>query len=402
MTDDELDTGFLDRSPPHWATRGLAYFLVGVSLLAAIGVVVVQIPETVTGRFTVVPEQGVDPVRALHDGVLSLVGATEGDPVQSGQRLFVIRSSPLGDRAADRQSLQAERSAQSARLAILASEQETRRRTRSGDRRRLESRRDYLIHLIDSKNRRLALARELADSAEVGARSGAVGRVEAARMALDAATLAEEIESARDDRDDSEAGIGRNRQDSIASELEFDQNRRALLTGVETAGIRIDALNRDLVNLSDSGMVVYAPCTGTVLRLGVRAAGAVVKDGEVLAEVACAGGRLQAALEVPQDGVALVGAGQPVKLRYDAFPYQRYGVRFGRVRWVGPAGAAERDAGFRALVDVTDTVVMVQGSARPLEVGMSGSADIVVGRRSLLSFAFEPLRALRESARGVP
>ena len=37
------------------------------------------------------------------------------------------------------------------------------------------------------------------------------------------------------------------------------------------------------------------------------------------------------------------------KLRFDAFPYQRYGVQSGTVRWLGPAGLAESDtAAFRA------------------------------------------------------
>jgi hypothetical protein len=54
-------------------------------------------------------------------------------------------------------------------------------------------------------------------------------------------------------------------------------------------------------------------------------------------------------------------------------------------------------AAFRALVQLPDTGVRVRGTVRPLLAGMGGFADIVVGRRSLLSYAFEPLRALRES-----
>src|SRR5262249_11448825 len=96
----------------------------------------------------------------------------------------------------------------------------------------------------------------------------------------------------------------------------------------------------------------------------------------------------------------------------DAFPYQRFGVKFGRVRWVGPASAlapggatngASPDArAFRALIDGDDSTIIVNGDARPLLVGMRGNARVVVGRRSLISFAFEPLRALRENFSSVP
>ena len=86
-------------------------------------------------------------------------------------------------------------------------------------------------------------------------------------------------------------------------------------------------------------LVVTAPCAGTVLRIMVSAAGAVVQAGDALGEVACAGERLQIELALGQQAVARVREGQGAKLLYDAFPYQRFGVKFGRVRWVGPATA---------------------------------------------------------------
>ena len=69
-----------------------------------------------------------------------------------------------------------------------------------------------------------------------------------------------------------------------------------------------------------------------MLRLAVQRAGAVVREGETLCELACAGERLQAQLALPPSGVGQIKPGQPVKLLYDTFPYQRYGVRQGTVR----------------------------------------------------------------------
>jgi membrane fusion protein len=157
-------------------------------------------------------------------------------------------------------------------------------------------------------------------------------------------------------------------------------------------------------------LVVTAPCAGTVLRMMVNSNGAVVQAGDALGEVACAGERLQVELSLGQQAVARVREGQGAKLLYDAFPYQRFGVRFGRVRWVGPATAlpqagasAGADAGaFRALIDGDDSTIVVSGEPRPLLVGMRGNARVVVGQRSLISYAFEPLRALRENFASVP
>jgi multidrug efflux pump subunit AcrA (membrane-fusion protein) len=118
-----------------------------------------------------------------------------------------------------------------------------------------------------------------------------------------------------------------------------------------------------------------------------------------------------------QKEVARVRAGQGAKLLYDAFPYQRFGVKYGRVRWVGqatvttaPARAAGADGmpretdgvEFRALIDATDSTIVVRGEPRPLLAGMRGRARVVTGRRSLISYAFEPIRQLRENLSGTP
>lgn len=397
------DAEFLDSSPPHWAANGLSWFILLIALLAAVAVAVVRVPETVAGRFTLLPVSGVDPVRAFRDGVVSSVPTAEGAQVQRRAPLFVLRSSPMGDRAADRRTLETQRDADRTRLTIAASQRETQRRAGRSEIQRLESRGAYLDRILVSKRQRLALLRELADSANSGARRGSIGRLEAARLDFEASTIAEEIQTADDERDDVRASIQRIRQDEEARDLEYQQTRRTLEESIETARIRITALGQDLIDLSDSGMVVLSPCEGTVLRLHVNTPGHVVKEGEVLAELACAGEQLQAELVVPQAGVPMVQPGQSVKLRYDAFPYQRYGIRFGTVRWIGQSGTARADsATFRALVDVKDTAVLVRGTSRPLLPGMGGVAEIVVGRRSLLSYAFEPVRALRENLRDTP
>jgi len=158
-------------------------------------------------------------------------------------------------------------------------------------------------------------------------------------------------------------------------------------------------------------LVIAAPCNGTVLRTLVSSAGAVVQAGDALGEIACAGERLQVELALGQQAVARVREGQGAKLLYDAFPYQRFGVKFGRVRWVGPATALPSSSAqdspaasraFRALIDGDDSTIVVSGEPRPLLVGMRGSARVVGGQRSLISFAFEPLRALRENFASVP
>jgi membrane fusion protein len=150
-------------------------------------------------------------------------------------------------------------------------------------------------------------------------------------------------------------------------------------------------------------LLVRSPCAGSLLRAHVTSVGAVVKDGDLLGEVACAQETLQAELTVSQIGVGRIKEGQGVKLLYDAFPHQRYGVRRGRVRWISPSSVSATDSSaFRALVDIEGRGVRIDGAMRQFLPGMGGRARVVVGRRSLISYAFEPLRQLRESFAEVP
>jgi multidrug efflux pump subunit AcrA (membrane-fusion protein) len=145
-------------------------------------------------------------------------------------------------------------------------------------------------------------------------------------------------------------------------------------------------------------MLIRASCDGTVLRLRVTAGGAVVQNGDVLGDLVCSDEKLQAELSVPQNGVGRIKTGQDVKLLYDAFPFQRFGVKTGIVRWISPAAMTERGQSiFRVMVSPAERFVSVQGQERPLLPGMGGQAEIVVGRRSLISYAFEPIRQLREN-----
>ena len=147
-----------------------------------------------------------------------------------------------------------------------------------------------------------------------------------------------------------------------------------------------------------SSPFVLAPCSGSLLRQHVKALEALANENDLPSELACPGAKLQAVLTVPQSGTARVRPGRGVKLLYHAFPYGRYGIRYGTVRWVSPASVdAETTPGFHAFADIEDEAIMVDGQPLPLRAGMRGTAKIVLGKRSLISYAFEPLRQLKES-----
>src|SRR5262249_1299568 len=70
----------------------------------------------------------------------------------------------------------------------------------------------------------------------------------------------------------------------------------------------------------------------------------------------------------------------------------------GTVRWVSPASVETPEGQqFRVLADIDANGIFVDGKRRQFLAGMSGRADVVVGHRTLASYAFDPVRQLKEN-----
>ena len=396
-------TPFLPSDPPHWAARGLAYLLLGVFAAAIVLAIAVRVPETVASPFVLQPVRGADPVRASRSGTVVAVRAAEGQAIAKGDLLFVIRSTPVGEQSADLRSYETQAAGTAASLANLRREQESQQRADREDDERLQLRLAYLTKAIDSKKQQLALLKQVADRFELLHKEGLVGWTETAERQLEIGKAAAEQEAFENDLEEARKSLDKLRHESAARVVKFQEDERRLTEDGEKARIRIAALQKELVHSQTDELSVLAPCDGTLLRLRVNAPGAYVPEGEILSDLACGGERLQAELTVPQSGMGRLRPGQSVKLLYEAFPYQRYGVQYGTVRWVSPATlAVDSGAGFRAFVDLDDDAVVVDGEARALKPGMRGTARVVVERPRLITYAFEPLRQLRENLAAAP
>jgi membrane fusion protein len=171
-------------------------------------------------------------------------------------------------------------------------------------------------------------------------------------------------------------------------------------------------IDRDLAALAQQSaenaarqrIVVRAPQDGIVT--GVLAeAGQGVAATAPLVSVVPADTRLLAQLYAPSSAVGFVRPDQPVLLRYQAFPYQKFGHQSGHVVQVSrsPLPATELaalpymkgDPGSEPLYRITVALdrqsVDAYGQAQPLAPGMQLEADVLLDRRRLIEWIFEPV-----------
>ncbi len=389
---------FLDREPPPWAARALASILLALFAFAALAAVLLRVPETVAATFVLAPVRGTDPIRAFKDGIVTEVKAFDAQPVREGETMFTIASPPVGDRAAEWEGLKAQIAGAGDRLANARQKYDGEQKADGEEEQQLKARLESLDRTIVKNGEQLALAAELADRQKKTLDEGVSSWMDLARLRLEINRLEVEAEQAKSQREDTRRAAEKLRFERRSRQAQFQEVQRGLAEELSRANIRTAMLEKELARTGNQ-LTVPAPCTGSILQLHVRSAGATVREGDLLAELACEGQTLQAELTLPQDGMALVRTGQPVKLLYDAFPYQRYGVRQATIRWVSPetVGGKGGTSAFRALADLRETQVLVHGQPRPVVPGMAGRARVIVGRRSLLSYAFEPLRQLKEN-----
>jgi membrane fusion protein len=123
-------------------------------------------------------------------------------------------------------------------------------------------------------------------------------------------------------------------------------------------------------------------------------------------------GKLVAHLYAPSRSIGFLRKGQRVHLRYDAFPYQKFGMAAGVVAAVSrtpfapselPQNVAQQlvarlgaqEALFRAVVELDSQAVHARGVDWPLKPGLMLDADVKQEERAVWEWLLEPLLAWR-------
>ena len=174
---------------------------------------------------------------------------------------------------------------------------------------------------------------------------------------------------------------------------------------------QVDQVSRQLSELQESlagaearrETVIKAPVSGTVTNIAVVQGQSVPADTP-LATVLPKGSGLHVELLVPSRAIGFIQKGQQVVLRYEAFPHERFGQYGGTVLeisrnvWapgdkIGPLTVKEPV--YRVDVKLERQSVAALGAEIALRPGMLVNADILLERRTLLEWLFEPVLQLR-------
>ena len=149
-------------------------------------------------------------------------------------------------------------------------------------------------------------------------------------------------------------------------------------------------------------LVVVALTDGQVTGVLVNV-GQQVSPTTPLLSILPKGATLQAQLYVPTRAIGFLQIGGTVALRYQAFPYQKFGQYSGRVASISGTTFSPSDLQlvgdskeqfYRVLVSLDQQRIVAYGLPTRLHDGMQLEADLHVDTRKLYEWVLEPLYTL--------
>ena len=392
---------------PRRSHSAMAVFALGMIGLLAL-LMGAHYTRTVRVAGLLVPNPGMVRVFAPQAGVLVQVAVREGDQVKQGDRLLTLSAELQTEAQGDTREMIVRRlqSRRDSLQAVRAGQLKLQARQADSMRKRIASVESAISHLeqeLGLTRARQALAGQVIERQEklFSLRVGSIQSVEQAR------DLAIQLASQQQALNRQKATLDQERIGLLADLADLPLKNAAELGETERA---VSTLEQEIAETeARRQIVVTAPQDGTVSAIQAEI-GSTAQIALPLLSIIPAASILQAELFAPSRAVGFITPGQKVQLRYEAFPYQKFGRYEGIVDRVSRASISASElpqqlAGLNTLYESTAPIYRiavklerqaanVYGRAVPLQPGMQLEADLVVETRRLIEWVFDPLYTL--------
>lgn len=149
--------------------------------------------------------------------------------------------------------------------------------------------------------------------------------------------------------------------------------------------------------------IVRSPIDGTIFEFPVSKPGEVVQPGQRIAQIAPKNTDVILKASMPIQDSGFLKVGMPVKVKFDAYPYQEYGIVEGKVSWVSPDSKVQQTPQGNSEsfeLDITlDRQYVDNGEKRvTLAPGQTADAEVVIRQRRIIDFVLDPFKKLQKDS----
>ncbi len=145
----------------------------------------------------------------------------------------------------------------------------------------------------------------------------------------------------------------------------------------------------------DNFLLIRAPVDGVVTWVTEAQEGTQVDDKSPVVTIAPRGVRKILEVEIAESDRAFLTPGAPVKVKVNAFSYQRYGFLDGELEYIAPSShmsQVSKKIVYTGRIALDRDHFDIGGNRIPLHYGMAAQAEIVVRERRIIDLALDPLR----------
>lgn len=170
---------------------------------------------------------------------------------------------------------------------------------------------------------------------------------------------------------------------------------------------RLSELTQRIAQLnSDTVYIVKAVRAGVISNLQIKQGQRITLGSKApLLSVSPSDSSLKINFLVPVRSAGFIESGQHIDVKYDAFPYQKFGTYSGRLNEVSTTvllpsellntPVAVKEPTYRVTATLDRTNVEAYGKLFNLKAGMTLSANVKLSERTLLQWLLEPIYSLR-------
>jgi membrane fusion protein len=196
----------------------------------------------------------------------------------------------------------------------------------------------------------------------------------------------------------------------VELQAEYDELPLRELTQISELSRGVALLEQELAQSeARREIVIAAPQSGTVTAIQAESGGNAT-PATALMSIVPEGATLNAQLFASSKAVGFVRPGQKALLRYQSYPYQKFGHHIGVIESVSKSAVSPTElpaqlTGLSSLIGTNEGIyritvrldrqsVLAYGVDQPLQPGMQLDSDVLLDRRKLWEWMLEPLFTL--------
>jgi HlyD family secretion protein len=187
----------------------------------------------------------------------------------------------------------------------------------------------------------------------------------------------------------------------------MSEYRQKILEELVNAQRERDSLSDQLIKNQrrNSSVTIEAPEDSVVLEVAKLSRGSVIREAEPLVTLVPLNASLEAEVKIEASDISNVNIGDPVRVKIDAFPFQKHGIVEGKIiRISQDTTSSSADDKRNTFGFYTGRIQLKEISLdnlnRPLKVlpGMTLTGEIVIGKRSVFSYIAYPIMKMKDEA----